>query len=275
MKIVLRKYRIFLLFLFFVGNLANNLSAQNDFPYKLNKSDYAIVPIGLASYGIAKALEHNKNKMTFAELAQLSSADINSFDRKAIYKWNTNLDDISNVGKYTMLAAPCIMFLPQVKNREWSNTFTYGAMYFEVALLNLGITELSKSVSSRVRPYLYGDNISIADKNEIINNESVYDSFFSGHTSAAFSSAVFLSKTYSDIFGNNIWSNVIWISSLSIATTTGYLRYESGQHFPTDIIAGAIVGSAIGFVIPELHKKSNSNLSLAVYSNGFYVVYSF
>ncbi len=254
---------------------ANTLFAQNNFPYQLKKTDYIIGATGLVSYSIAKVLENHQSKMTFTELINLNSNDINSFDRKAICNWNTDMDAISSVGKYALLISPSIMLLPQLKYKEWDNMLTYGVMYFEVALLNIGITELSKSLSNRVRPYLYGDNLTISKKNDMIKNENVYDSFFSGHTSAAFSSAVFLSKTYSDIYGKSTWSKVIWISSISLASTVGYLRYESGQHFPTDIIAGAIIGSAIGYLIPVLHKKNSSNLSLSVLPNGFYSVYRF
>ena len=254
---------------------ANALFAQNEFPYQLKKSDYVLIPIGLATYSMAKIFESHESNMSFAELAQLNSSDVNNFDRNAICKWNTELDNISNIGKYALLVSPALMLLPQIKTKEWNNTLTYSVMYFEVALFNVGITELSKLLTHRARPYLYGDNISLTEKNDIIKDEYVYDSFFSGHTSAAFSSAVFLSKTYSDIYGNNTWSKVIWISSLSLAATTGYLRYESGQHFPTDIIAGAIIGSAIGYLIPVLHKKSKNNLSLSVLPNGFYSVYRF
>ncbi len=275
MKITICNCKLIIVLLLSFVVSVNTLYAQEEFPYQLKKTDYIILPVGIATYSLAVVLESKEATMTFDELLQLNSADINSFDRSAINNWNQDLDQISNVGKYALLASPGLMLLPQIKAKNWNNVVTYSVMYFETAMLNVGVTELSKALAHRVRPYLYGDNLTIEKKTDIINNEEVYDSFFSGHTSAAFSSAVFLSKTYTDIYGKSTWSKVIWVSSLSLASTVGYLRYESGQHFPTDIIAGAIVGSTIGYLIPELHKKSKRDISLSVLPYGLYMTYKF
>jgi membrane-associated phospholipid phosphatase len=48
------------------------------------------------------------------------------------------------------------------------------------------------------------------------------------------------------------------------ASVTGYLRYYSGKHYPTDIIAGAIIGSITGWGIPALHRKRNENISVKI-----------
>jgi membrane-associated phospholipid phosphatase len=33
------------------------------------------------------------------------------------------------------------------------------------------------------------------------------------------------------------------------------LRVEAGKHFYTDVLVGAVVGSAIGVAVPMLHRK--------------------
>ncbi|MDP3684668.1 MAG: phosphatase PAP2 family protein, partial [Ignavibacteria bacterium] len=72
--------------------------------------------------------------------------------------------------------------------------------------------------------------------------------------------AVFLSTVYEGYFPDSKYKNYVWAGSLFTASLTGYLRYESGAHFPTDILVGAVVGSAVGYLIPYLH-KSNSSVS--------------
>ena len=37
------------------------------------------------------------------------------------------------------------------------------------------------------------------------------------------------------------------------AAATGALRVVAHQHFPTDAIAGAVVGFAVGWIVPALH----------------------
>jgi hypothetical protein len=42
------------------------------------------------------------------------------------------------------------------------------------------------------------------------------------------------------------------IGSILLAGTTGYLRVASDQHYVTDVMVGAAVGSLSGFLVPWL-----------------------
>jgi membrane-associated phospholipid phosphatase len=71
-----------------------------------------------------------------------------------------------------------------------------------------------------------------------------------------------------DIHGDSIWTKLLWGSSLTAAAMTGYARVKAGKHYPTDIIASAVVGFAIGYLIPTLHKKKkNDRVSLIISPN--------
>ena len=52
------------------------------------------------------------------------------------------------------------------------------------------------------------------------------------------------------------------------AAGVGYMRYESGRHFPTDIIVGAAVGSALGWGIPALHRVADGRFAVAPFVDG-------
>ena len=54
------------------------------------------------------------------------------------------------------------------------------------------------------------------------------------------------------------WSKLIWGSTLTFATLTAYARVKAGAHYPSDVIVGAIVGGAIGRLVPVLHRKNSS-----------------
>jgi membrane-associated phospholipid phosphatase len=88
-------------------------------------------------------------------------------------------------------------------------------------------------------------------------------SFFSGHTSYTFSFAVFLSTTFANYNPDSSLKPYVWSASLLLAATTGYLRYAAGMHYPTDIITGALVGSAIGFLIPLIHENETDGSLVA------------
>ena len=67
---------------------------------------------------------------------------------------------------------------------------------------------------------------------------------------------MFLSITFGKYNPSSNLTPYIWASSLLIVSAVGCLRYAAGQHFPTDVIVGAVVGSAIGYLIPLIHESS-------------------
>ena len=48
---------------------------------------------------------------------------------------------------------------------------------------------------------------------------------------------------------------VVWPVSLATASATCLLRYAGHQHYPTDLLAGALTGSFVGWFVPFMHKK--------------------
>lgn len=267
-----------LLVLLIVGLIVLKGKAQeNSFPYKLKSIDIAYLSIGAGTKYFAHYLEEQQKLMTVEEMLKLERNDIVSFDRSATKKWNKDLGERSDLTRNILLAAPASILAVHTINKEWKKGAVYAVMYFETALLTWGLTELTKVTVKRKRPYLYNTNISLDERTEKISDDNVFDSFYSGHTAAAFSAAVFFSKTYTDIYGKSKWSKVIWASSITLAATTGYLRYASGHHYPTDVVVGAIVGSGIGYAIPLIHKRNviSNDLSLGVGYNSLYCSYRF
>ena len=155
--------------------------------------------------------------------------------------------------------------IPLAFNKKWDNAFTLGLMYTEVFFFTKGITGLTKTLVGRTRPYLYNSDFSPEERFALQQDApAAKASFISGHSSVTFAYAVLLAKTYSDIYGKTIWSKLIWAGALSAAAATAWARVEAGVHYPTDVLAGAIVGSTIGYLIPELHKTKDKKLSLIV-----------
>jgi len=59
------------------------------------------------------------------------------------------------------------------------------------------------------------------------------------------------------------------VVSYSLATATALLRVASGSHFMTDVLAGALIGTALGIGIPFLHAtigKQDLEASFSPYS---------
>ncbi|MCF7807746.1 MAG: phosphatase PAP2 family protein [Candidatus Marinimicrobia bacterium] len=143
---------------------------------------------------------------------------------------------------------------------DWSDRLLYGVSFTSIAwgpllaesresafLINAEVfaanavaTNLAKIIVARERPYHF-----YATSNSQGSDD--YASFFSGHTSVAFSQAVtnamILSESYAAV------RPYIWASLLGTAGLTGYFRIAGDMHYATDVITGAVVGSLIAWSI--------------------------
>ena len=89
-----------------------------------------------------------------------------------------------------------------------------------------------------------------------------YGSFFSGHTSAAFTVAVFTGEWFSEVYPSSPYRGIVWAGSLSAAGFVGILRIAAGKHYPSDVIVGALVGTGISLSVIRLHRVKNERVSL-------------
>ncbi len=171
------------------------------------------------------------------------------FDRWACQKFSPKADELGDAVLHICVFSPLLMLAsPQMdSDQKW----TYGLMYIETGILTYGVTEITKLLSRRIRPYAYNSEIPLAEK---MKSDEAKKSFFSGHTSLSFASAVFLAQTYSAVYPESRWKPAVWSAGLSAAALVGILRILSGKHFPSDVLVGALVGSFLGFVIPSLHE---------------------
>jgi membrane-associated phospholipid phosphatase len=200
-------------------------------------------------------LERKVEPLTPAEISMLNSKDVNSFDRSACNNYNSYLADISDICIYTLISAPALLFLSSDIRNDFG---TVSAMYLETMAFMYALPSVLKGSVTRCRPFVYNSTAPLDKKLEA----DAVKSYFSGHTTVAFSSAVFISTVFSDFYPDSKFKNWVWGGSLVAAATIGYLRYAAGKHYPTDIIKGALVGSAIGYLIPAIHKvKKNEKIN--------------
>ncbi len=278
-KCVKNEYRYFILLVLIMSCHQYSWAQKNDFPYTINKNEYFLAPAAIGIYVLGKSMSnYEKSKLSVEEISKLNRADINSFDRSTTSNRNTK---IGAAGDFCSEIAPLLAtawVFPQIYNRQWKNTLVYCDIFAEVYFLTRGITSVTKSVTKRTRPFYYNTSYTAQQKFDMQENYEVPEartSFISGHASGTFAAAVALSKMYTDIYGKSKWSYVVWGTALSLATFTAYSRVADGEHFPTDVIAGAIVGSAVGYLVPELHKKKHEKISFIMMPNKLSLVYRF
>jgi len=75
-------------------------------------------------------------------------------------------------------------------------------------------------------------------------------SFFSGHSSLAFSLAV-SSGTVASLRGYR-WAPLVWAVGLPVAAFTAYSRIAADAHYLSDVLVGSVMGALVGGGIPLL-----------------------
>jgi len=129
----------------------------------------------------------------------------------------------------------------------------------EAIAINGAITQGFKLAFSRPRPWLYG----LPSSSPELEDGSHYVSFYSGHTSGAFAALFSYAHTFALRNPEPAYRVAVYGGAAALAGTVGVLRVVSGKHFPSDVLAGALAGTAIGLVVPLLHARPRAE-SLSV-----------
>ena len=237
------------LFLIFFGL---NIIAQNDtyiskYKYKWGV-DAPIIGITVGTGAAAYFLHKNKKIITVDEINALSPTMVNKFDRSAIFHDNKGAKISFDVLLYGASLAPALMFIDKAVRKEWKY---YLPMWIEVYGLTSGLTLMTKEIVKRKRPYVYNDKLSAESK----VGKDATASFFSGHTSTTAASTFFMAKVFADLHPDSKFKPLMWTGAALIPAITGLCRYGAGKHFFTDILVGYAIGSAVGILVPQLHKR--------------------
>jgi len=189
--------------------------------------------------------------------AELDRMNVWSIERFTIDMSDRNTAEYSDVAAGGCLLLPFLTALTSRSSRIIKEDMI---MYFESALVTQGLIELTKSIVNRPRPYAYR----AADGATLSRNAS--RSFISGHSAAAFQGAVFAATVFQKRNPDSPLIIPVWAAGLTLATATAVFRVTSGNHFPSDVLAGAVVGSLIGWLIPTLHTKDTLHTHLQTHA---------
>lgn len=116
----------------------------------------------------------------------------------------------------------------------------------EAVVLSGVVTQIVKYSVGRMRPDARA--LPAAERPNTGHGNDAYVSFWSGHTSYAFSLA--------SAAGTVAWLRRypgypwVWVAGFSVATATAYFRVASDKHYLTDVLSAGATASLIGFATP-------------------------
>jgi len=149
---------------------------------------------------------------------------------KADTALRTPSNAISNIGGIAPYAVPGAMWaLGAVKHND--HAAEAGRLGLEAQLDSQVVMHVLKFISNRQRP-----------------DSADHQSFPSGHTMSAFAMAAVLSSEYHD-------KPLVVFGSYGFATAVSLARVGGLNHFPSDVVAGAVIGELIGRYVVHHHAK--------------------
>jgi len=155
-------------------------------------------------------------------------------------------------GRMGVLATADLFFDFDISPKSFRQVF----LYEKALLYTYTITEVVKNTIKRTRP-----------------DGSDTRSFFSGHTSTAFASSTYLYLELNDFFNkwevtknNKTLRTAFKVTSFSAlygwATYVGYSRINDKKHYLSDVLTGAVVGTAVSYFVYTAYNKNFDAINL-------------
>ncbi|MDB5048473.1 MAG: phosphoesterase PA-phosphatase [Fibrobacteres bacterium] len=196
---------------------------------------------------LADTREDHMNRST------LDRNEIPAFDRWAIGFYSPRLSALSSVVAGAEFLVPAAVNLWDTYHglQPWQGMLVDAVILQEALMLSSSLSSYSKSFPMHATPLSYDPKVPEGVRNEPQNASS----FFSNHTTAAFTTAVFSAYTFQLRHPDSHLVPWVWSGSLALATGVGSMRVLAGKHFPSDVLAGAAAGALCGYLVPKLHSR--------------------
>ena len=146
---------------------------------------------------------------------------------------------VSNSDAYVVVGIPAVIAVAGlIKKNDQPLRKAY--VSFAAVVISSGVTQVLKYTVNRDRPFVTYPDI-------VKKSTGGSPSFPSGHTSSAFALATSVTLSYPKWY--------IAAPFYAWAGTVAYSRMDLGVHYPSDVIAGALVGAGSAWLTHFINKK--------------------
>jgi membrane-associated phospholipid phosphatase len=174
------------------------------------------------------------------------AARISSVDGQEIARV---LSDVMLLATMLQAAAVDAALVPLVQgdtDLAWQASFAHSLALGLTLTIGTGV----KEAVGRARPY----ERECADDPQRpgCQDSDRFHSFYSGHTSMAFTSAGFSCAMHlsRSLYRDEVADGASCGASLAMASATGLLRILADRHYLTDVLVGAVLGFLVGYIVP-------------------------
>lgn len=159
---------------------------------------------------------------------------------------------ITNSASPISIATPILIYSVGLINKD-TDLKKKGIFIGETFLVNAFVTTALKYSINRDRPF-----VTYPEIEKLSSGGS--GSFPSGHVSEAFGTATSLSIAFPKWY--------VIVPSYLWAGAVGYSRMDLGVHYPSDVLAGVIVGSGSAYLTYKLNKWINKKKQKKIFFDG-------
>ncbi len=154
-----------------------------------------------------------------------------------------------------------------------------GSVAWQMAMIDLqtvsftaAVNGIVAGVAARERPYANG--LCLTREGELTSDclgSKRYRSFFSGHSSTAFTLAglTCMHHAHIPLYGHPVADGAACVSALGMAGTVAMMRVVADQHWVSDVLVGSSFGLVSGLAIPWIfHYSGGGSMSSASSESG-------
>lgn len=221
-----------------------------------------IAAVGLYANFTGLPKVKQKERLTSEELERLAHRGVSRFNQAGLNQDAARRQEahrISDLLMYGTASLPFFLFLDdRVKPLYWKVSL----MYLETIAVTSNLytySPLGPTFIDRYRPLAYYEELPLEER----QSGNQRNSFYSGHVATTAMGSFFLAKVLHDHHPE--WGQARWWLFGAAAIPpgiAGVLRLRALKHFPSDLIAGGLIGAGMGLLIPELHRRWQNRLKL-------------
>jgi membrane-associated phospholipid phosphatase len=188
--------------------------------------------------------------------AHCDAGQLNALDRTTAGFWNPNWLLASNVGLIAEMAGALALLADEEGGRRAVND---AVVIAESALSATAVASIMTIAAGRPRPFVYGDKAPLTDR----TGSDAANSFLSSHAAVAFAIATSTYMAMHRLRPASQRPAAALALGLGAAAFVATSRVLAGQHFITDALGGALVGSSVGVVVSSFHGSPVSVVPVA------------
>ena len=162
--------------------------------------------------------------------------------------WKENARTADTLSTVLVAAVPASALTYLLLSANGAGDFNAGLvdslLVTEAAAAALLVNQVVKLLVGRQRPYAhFGNDLGYSRSEDNV-------SFYSGHTSLAFS-VVAATVTVASMRGY-AGAGIVAGVGFTLGVGIGYLRIAADQHYVTDVLVGAVIGGLVGWAVPRI-----------------------